>query len=636
MTAPTFSGGAIASPGEGSPTMISTPIPPSARTPTGPARRRLRLTAPPVLALGAVLVAGPVLAQASAAPASGPSEIVAVNLIRLLVKQGVITQSAADALIQQAEDEARQARAAAAPPAPATVAQLPPPPADVIRIPYVPQVVRDQIKDDVRKDVMAQAKAEGWATAVPNWLTQVHFFGDLRFRDEYDLYTSNNAPQYVNYSAINASGPIDVNANTNPNGIPYLNTTQNRLNQLSIRARFGATFQPADWVSLTVRLASGQDTAPVTDTQLLGAGLTKKDIWLDQAFITLYRGTYDPRLSRGTADMTMSRETYNTPVPTGSFDTVNFGRVPDLFMHTDLLFDDNLNFDGVLATSDHPLGDGGLRLFGAGGVFPLGYVASGFPTNDSNKVPDHTKWLFAIQAGAQFQPDPAGWAVRGALSFYDFDNVAGLLSAPCPIYSGVKQCSTDSSAPSYMQKGNTLFLIRNILPDPSSPLNYAEPQLAGLAYNYHELDAMAEFEMPVSGDIRGLVTADYVRNLAYDPGKTLASLSPVTNTSGGALGYQSGPNAYNIRLMVGHLRPSEKGDWNFQVGYKYIEPDAVIDAFNSNDYHMGGTNAKGYYLIASYYFAKNTWMDGRWYSSTEVFGQPLAIDVLQLELQTRF
>jgi hypothetical protein len=614
-----------------------------------------------VIAACAALAGGPVLADGEAistappaasapptAPATAPSEIMVVNLIRLLVKQGVITQAAADGLVRQAEAEAAQARMAAsaqsqsqasAPgPASTALAQLPPAPSDVIRIPYVPEVVRDQIRDDVKKDVMAQARAEGWASphALPGWLGKVRLFGDLRFRDEFDLYSSNNAPQYINYNVLDQTGPIDVNANTNPNGLPYLNTTQNRLNQLSIRARFGVKFEPTDWVSLTVRLATGQDNSPVSDTQLLGGGLTKKDIWLDQGFITLYRGAYDPRLSRAMGETTLSRETYDTPIPNGSFDTLNFGRVPDLFMHTDLLFDDNLNFDGVLATTDHPLGDGGLRVFGAGGVFPLGYVAASFPTNDSNKVPDHSKWLFAIQGGAQYQPDPAGWAVRGAVSFYNFDNVAGLLSSPCPIYDGTKQCSTDSTAPAFMQKGNTLFFIRDIVPNPSSPLNYAEPQLAGLAYNYHELDAMAEFETPLFGHVRALLTADYVRNLAYDPSTTLATLIPITNTTGGASGYQSGPNAYNIRAMIGNLRPSAPGDWNFQVGYKYIEPDAVIDAFNSDDYHLGGTNAKGYYMIASYYFARNTWVDGRWYSSTEVFGQPLAIDVLQLELQTRF
>src|SRR5579859_1070712 len=552
----------------------------------------------------------------AAAPATQPSEIMVINLIRLLVKQGVITQAAADALVQQAEAEAQQARAAAS--APAVQAQLPPPPAGVIRIPYVPEVVRNQIKEDVKKDVMAQAKAEGWASprALPAWLGQVQLFGDLRFRDEFDLYSQNNIAQFIDYNTFNNSGPIDINANTNPNGLPFVNTRQNRLNQFSIRARFGVKFEPTDWITLTFRLGSGQDNGPVSLTQLLGSDFQKKNIWLDQAYLTLSPGTYG---------------------------SLNFGRMPDLFMHTDLLFDDNLEFDGALALTDQPTPIDGLRVFGAAGVFPLGYVGGAFPTFASNKVADSTKWLFAFQAGAQYKSSETGWSVRGAVSFYDYDNVEGQLSDPCPLYNGTKNCDTDSSRSAYMQKGNTLFLIRNILPNPSAAPGFtAEPQFAGLSYNYHEIDAVAELETPLFNDIRALVTADYVRNLAYDPARILSNplLSPVTNFNVGANGttgvYQSGANAYNVRLMFGNLHPSARGDWNFQVGYKYIEPDALIDAYDSNDYHMGGTNAKGYYLIANYYLAKNTWVDGRWFSANEVYGPPLAIDVLQIELQTRF
>ena len=46
---------------------------------------------------------------AQAAPA--PSENATVNLIRLLVQQGVIKQDQADALVAQAEAEAKSARA---------------------------------------------------------------------------------------------------------------------------------------------------------------------------------------------------------------------------------------------------------------------------------------------------------------------------------------------------------------------------------------------------------------------------------------------------------------------------------------------------------------------------------------------
>ena len=565
----------------------------------------------------------PVMAPGAAPTATQPSEIMVINLIRLLVKQGVITQSAADALVQQAEAEAQQARAAAqayatpSPAAEAAVAQAPPP--GVIRVPYVPEVVRNQIKEDVKKDVMAQAKAEGWASphALPGWLGQVQLFGDLRFRDEFDFYSSNNIDQFIDYNTFNNSGPIDINANTNPNGLPFLNTRQNRIDQLSIRARFGVKFEPADWVSLTFRVGTGQDNGPVSLTQILGNDFVKKNIWLDQAYLTL------------------------SP---GHLGSLSAGRMPDPFMHTDLLFDDNLQFDGVLASTEQPVGEGGFKVFGSAGIFPLGYVDKNFPTfsSASAKTPDSSKWLYAVQVGGKFEPDPGGWAVRGAVSFYDYDNVRGQLSAPCPLFDGTKQCSTDLSRSAYMQKGNTLFLIRNIVPNPASPNNFAQPQFVGLSYNYREIDAVAEFETPLFGPVRGLITADYVRNLAYDPASVLSNplLTPVTNfnlNADGTVGsYQSGPNAYNVRVMFGILHPEARGDWNFQVGYKYIEPDAVIDAFNSNDYHMGGTNAKGYYIIANYYIAKNTWVDGRWFSSNEVYGPPLAIDVLQLELQTRF
>jgi hypothetical protein len=565
----------------------------------------------PALADGEAMATAPA-AQAPAPTASQPSEIMVINLIRLLVKQGVITQAAADALVQQAEAETQQARAAAQ-----ASAALAPPPPGVIRVPYVPEVVRNQIKEDVKKDVMAQAKAEGWASphALPGWLGQVQFFGDLRFRDEFDFYSQNNVAQFIDYNTFNNSGPIDINANTNPNGLPFLNTRQNRLDQLSIRARLGVRFEPADWVALTFRLGSGQDNGPVSLTQILGSDFQKKAIWLDQAYLTL------------------------SP---GHFGSLNFGRMPNPFAHTDLLFDDNLEFDGVSVASDQPTPIDGLRVSGAAGVFPVGYIDKGFPTYAAEKVPDSTKWLYAVQGGAEYKSSETGWAVRGAVAFYDYDNVAGQLSAPCPLYDGTRNCTTDLSRSAYMQKGNTLFLIRNILPNPASPLNYAQPQFVGLSYNYREIDALAEFETPLFNDIRGLLTADFVHNLAYDPARILNNplLTPVTNfnvaANGGLGAYQSGPNAYNIRVMFGHLHPGARGDWNFQIGYKYIEPDALIDAFNSNDFHMGGANAKGYYIIANYYFAKNTWVDGRWFSANEVYGPPLAIDVLQLELQTRF
>jgi hypothetical protein len=51
---------------------------------------------------------------------------------------------------------------------------------------------------------------------------------------------------------------------------------------------------------------------------------------------------------------------------------------------------------------------------------------------------------------------------------------------------------------------------------------------------------------------------------------------------------------------------------------------------------MGGTNAKGYYVFGNFAFYKNTWASLRWFSANQVYGPPLAIDVLQLELNAAF
>ncbi|HEY3639077.1 MAG TPA: putative porin, partial [Rhizomicrobium sp.] len=149
------------------------------------------------------------------------------NLIRLLVKQKVITQQSANALIKEAEQEAAQAKAAkatvaAAPvPIPAERPDLPPPAPGVVRVPYVPQIVRNQIRDEVKAEVLKEAKAENWAqpNALPSWVKRISLNGDFRFRDEFDLYGKNNIGSdgidgFVNYAQFNSNGPTNVNPNT--------------------------------------------------------------------------------------------------------------------------------------------------------------------------------------------------------------------------------------------------------------------------------------------------------------------------------------------------------------------------------------------------------------------------------------
>ena len=108
------------------------------------------------LSLAVGMVIATLVGHAAAAPA--PSENATINLIRLLVQQGVLKQEQADGLIAQAEKEAVQARQASTAVAAGPAAA----PGDV-RVQYVPAAVRDQIRDQVKAEVMATAKQENWA-----------------------------------------------------------------------------------------------------------------------------------------------------------------------------------------------------------------------------------------------------------------------------------------------------------------------------------------------------------------------------------------------------------------------------------------------------------------------------------------
>ena len=89
-----------------------------------------------------------------------------VNLIQALVEKGVLTQDAAQAMIKQAEDAARKKVAAA---------QAAQDKDKVVRVPYVPEMVKREIRDQIKQEVLAQAKTERWGdvNAVPEWVDSV-------------------------------------------------------------------------------------------------------------------------------------------------------------------------------------------------------------------------------------------------------------------------------------------------------------------------------------------------------------------------------------------------------------------------------------------------------------------------------
>lgn len=588
-------------------------------------RSRMSLAVLASLGLGLAISTGAhaqSLETQAATARTAPTESTVINLINLLVKRGVLTQANANELINQAQSEAAQARAANATNANGArggvaVVNAPTQPGDVA-VPYVPQVVRDQIRDQVKQEVIAQAKSENWAqpNTFPDWVSRIKIDGDVRVRDEYHFYSPNNATGQTNFAQINQNGGYDINPNTNTVLPPSLNTTQNRNNLERYRARLGVTALLSDQFTAGIQLASGNDSGPVSTTATAGGGFAKKDIWLNKVYIN-----YQPT----------------------AWLNVTAGRFDNPFFTSDLLFSNDLEMDGLAASFRRALpSNQDVTLFGTLGVFPIQYTSESFPSNSLSKSGTDMKWMFGAQVGAEWKINTQN-RVKGALAYYDYQNMRGTLSTPCALYLGQTSCSTDNEAPAFIQGGNTLVALRNIAQNPNvAPGFTPDTQLFGLAFNYRLFDVKAQWDTVVANRVKLRLDGEYVRNLAYNENKAFtAATLPVNNYNSNSVNvsqsdFRSGPNGFLAKATVGEPEPKNKGDWNFSIAYKYLQPDATLDAFTDPDFHLGGTNAKGYILATSYAVARDTWLSARYLSAREVYGPPVSIDVLQIELNARF
>jgi hypothetical protein len=67
----------------------------------------------------------------------------------------------------------------------------------------------------------------------------------------------------------------------------------------------------------------------------------------------------------------------------------------------------------------------------------------------------------------------------------------------------------------------------------------------------------------------------------------------------------------------------------------------VVDAFDDPDFHLGGTNAKGWIFGAELGLMKNVWLTARWLSADQISPfqnstGPFSVDVFQLDTNASF
>ena len=89
-------------------------------------------------------------------------------------------------------------------------------------------------------------------------------------------------------------------------------------------------------------------------------------------------------------------------------------------------------------------------------------------------------------------------------------------------------------------------------------------------------------------------------------------------------------------MTVGDKELRKLWDWNAYVGYKWLESDAVIDAFTNSEFGLGGTNLKGYFVGGRLALGPSVWLSAKWMSANQVAGAPYAVDIFLLDLNARF
>ncbi len=537
----------------------------------------------------------PQVAPAAAQPdaRAGLEELRAttLGLIQALVDQGLLTRARADALIQQAQ------RSASSPGSNTPAAEgWGKPASNTVRVPFVPEAVRNQIRDEVRADVLASVRSEAGliSRSAADWLQRISIEGDVRWRAERDSFDRNNIPPEV-FRAQTES----------PAWAPDLTNTNVTRDRQTLRARVGVNAQVGDTVAAGVRVGTG--TGPSSGTQTLGNDYGRLTTTIDRAWVRW------------------------TPITGVNIDA---GRIVNPFFSTDLIWPEDLSPDGLALRVDEPLGPE-FNVFGTLLTSPL----------EELSTTKKDKWLYAAQIGAGWKPSDA-WSLRAGVAVYNFSRIEGQReNDPPPVgaLAGTVPYFASQYPAAVRQKGNTLINL-------NAPGSTAAPTW-GLASKFQPIDFTLAANWWIGGGYQAGLSLDYVKNTAFDLAdiQKRAGTSAVADLADKTTGYQT-------RITFGTQRLIEAGDWQVNAAYRLFERDAWVDAFTDTTWHLGGTNYKGFSVGGSYAVDRRAILGLRWTSTrnlddgrrflaipgdpTSLSGNlssaPLKIDVIQLDATVRF
>lgn len=494
-----------------------------------------------------------------------------IDILDILVEKGVLTREDANGVLTEAR---RRTEAAATTDTAGS---------GVVRVPYIPQAVRDQIREDVKKEVVATAKQEGWAQpgALPGWLDRVSFSGDVRMRGEAQQFSSSNTPLLLDINAINEDGGY-----TTMDILPLRSTLQDRY-RARVRARFAVDFKITDQVEAGVRFVTGNPNDPVSPNQTLTGNFDKFQVGFDRVFIR----------ARPFAANSLLGES-----------SLIFGKFDNPFFTTEMAFDRDLQFNGVAATLNAEVIDDAVDVFATAGAFPL--EEFDFTGND--------KYLFGGQIGVAARPTD-GVRLKLGASLFEFSKVQGQ-------YNTIGLRDMDYTAASRVQFGNSLFNIRR----DGGAVNTV---LFGLASKYRVGMITARGEFDVNSSLVAAVDMEGIKNFAFDRQDLIDRMVPGS----------SGDMGWHGRVSIGYPEMSVRNAWELSMGYRHLEADSTLDLFVDSDFGLG-TDQEGFVIRGSWALAKDMWVEGSWFSArtldlvdaTGAIAPPVDTDTFMFDLNVRF
>ena len=214
-------------------------------------------------------------------------------------------------------------------------------------------------QEQLEKEAMME-KISSHAKRV-EFLEKITFFGDIRLRWE-----------VKNRDKSNSSSPSKINQDTE---------------RARLRFRTGAKFHIDKELDMVFRISTGGVGSFNSGNQTLGSGLDKKDISLDQAYVSWSPNAW----------------------------TLEVGKVKNRFMYSKMIFDSDLTFEGLTEVYKTNLGGNTLQLIG--GQYFIEQNSRTTTTDSSNIM------LWALQA--QLHNTTKIGKTKLALAYYAYDGLRG-------------------------------------------------------------------------------------------------------------------------------------------------------------------------------------------------------------------